>query len=122
MKRTILLLTFVVTVSCMHAQRMLTLEECRNLAIQNNKELQISGEKIKMADNEKKAAFTKYFPQLSANGAYMWNQGYKLTGHGRFVLILELFFRWLGPITDDPTFDEWGERYATFGCAEYLGG
>ena len=71
MKRTILLLTFVVTVSCMHAQRMLTLEECRNLAIQNNKELQISGEKIKMADNEKKAAFTKYFPQLSANGAYM---------------------------------------------------
>ena len=74
MKRTILLLTFVVTVSCMHAQRMLTLEECRNLAIQNNKELQISGEKIKMADHEKKAAFTKYFPQLSANGAYMWNQ------------------------------------------------
>ena len=74
MKRTILLLTFVVTVSCMHAQRMLTLEECRNLAIQNNKELQISGEKIKMADNEKKASFTKYFPQLSANGAYMWNQ------------------------------------------------
>ena len=76
-----------------------------------------------MADNEKKAAFTKYFPQLSANGAYMWNQkDIKLTGHGRFVLILELFFRWLGPITDDPTFDEWGERYATFGCAEYLGG
>ncbi|MDB9192673.1 TolC family protein [Parabacteroides distasonis] len=74
MKRTILLLAFVVTVNCMHAQRMLTLEECRNLAIQNNKELQISGEKIKMADNEKKAAFTKYFPQLSANGAYMWNQ------------------------------------------------
>ncbi|WP_439809828.1 TolC family protein [Parabacteroides distasonis] len=74
MKRTILLLAFVVTVSCMHAQRMLTLEECRNLAIQNNKELQISGEKIKMADNEKKAAFTKYIPQLSANGAYMWNQ------------------------------------------------
>ena len=27
-----------------------------------------------MANNEKKAAFTKYFPQLSANGAYMWNQ------------------------------------------------
>ena len=74
MKRTILLLAFVVTVSCMHAQRMLTLEECRNLAIQNNKELQISGEKIKMADNEKKAAFTKYFPHLSANGAYMCNQ------------------------------------------------
>jgi len=80
---------------------MLTLEECRNLAIQNNKELQISGEKIKMADNEKKAAFTKYFPQLSANGAYMWNQkDINLLDMGDFVLILELFFRWLGPNTD----------------------
>ena len=27
-----------------------------------------------MSDEEKKAALTKYFPQLSANGAYMWNQ------------------------------------------------
>lgn len=52
----------------------LNLEECRKLAIRNNKELQIAGEKIRMADQEKRAAFTKYFPQLSAGGAYMWNQ------------------------------------------------
>lgn len=58
----------------MSAQQALTLNECRDLAIQNNKDLRIAGEKIKMADNERKAAFTKYFPQLSANGAYMWNQ------------------------------------------------
>lgn len=45
MKRTILLLTFVVTVSCMHAQRMLTLEECPESGDRNNKEQQISGEK-----------------------------------------------------------------------------
>ena len=50
------------------------MEECRNLAIQNNKELQISGQKVKAADEERKAAFTKYFPQLSAMGGYMWNQ------------------------------------------------
>lgn len=74
MKRTLIVLAFVVLASYMNAQRVLTLEDCRNLAIQNNKELQISGEKIKKADNEKKAALTKYFPQLSANGAYMWNQ------------------------------------------------
>lgn len=74
MKRTILLFLFAVSAGWAGAQRTLTLEECRNLAIQNNKELQISGEKIKMADNEKKAAQTKYFPQISANGAYMWNQ------------------------------------------------
>lgn len=74
MKRTILLVIFAISASWIGAQRTLTLEECRDLAIRNNKELQISGEKIKMADNEKKAAFTKYFPQVSANGAYMWNQ------------------------------------------------
>ena len=56
------------------AQEALTLEACRDLAVQNNKELQISAEKIRMANEEKKAARTKYFPQISANGAYLWNQ------------------------------------------------
>ncbi len=56
------------------AQQTLTLEECRDLAIQNNKELRISAEKVKIAANERKAALTKYFPQLSAMGGYMWNE------------------------------------------------
>ena len=54
------------------AQQVRTLEECRELAVKNNKELQISSQKIKMSEEEKKAALTKYFPQLSAKGAYMW--------------------------------------------------
>ncbi|RHJ92543.1 TolC family protein [Parabacteroides bouchesdurhonensis] len=74
MKRIIVLLALLLMAGHVNSQRILTLEECRNLAIQNNKELRISGEKMKMADNEQKAAFTKYFPQLSAMGAYMWNQ------------------------------------------------
>ena len=45
------------------AQQTLSLQECRDLAVQNNKELQVSAEKIKVADYEKKAALTKYFPQ-----------------------------------------------------------
>ena len=56
------------------AQEALTLEACRDLAVRNNKELQISAEKIRVANEEKKAARTKYFPQISANGAYLWNQ------------------------------------------------
>ena len=56
------------------AQEALTLEACRDLAVRNNKELQIATEKIRVAGEEKKAARTKYFPQLSANGAYLWNQ------------------------------------------------
>lgn len=74
MKRMIVVGVLAIWAGYAEAQRVLTLEECRELAIQNNKELQISGEKIRMADQEKKAAFTKYFPQLSASGAYLWNQ------------------------------------------------
>lgn len=74
MKRMIMLFALLVSAGYATSQRTLTLEECRDLAIRNNKDLQISGEKISIADNEKKAAFTKYFPQISATGAYMWNQ------------------------------------------------
>lgn len=74
MKRFVVLVALLVSSGYANSQRALTLEECRHLAIQNNKELKISGEKIKIAGNEKNAAFTKYFPQLSATGAYMWNQ------------------------------------------------
>ena len=55
-------------------QSVLTLEQCRQLAISNNKELKISSAKLKMADEERNAARTKYFPQISANGTYMRNQ------------------------------------------------
>lgn len=56
------------------SQNVLTLDSCRTLAITNNKELLISGEKIKAAHYQKKAAFTNYFPEISAMGSYMRNQ------------------------------------------------
>lgn len=74
MKRIIVLVGLLVCSGYASSQQTLTLEECRNLAIQNNKELQMSGEKVKAANEERKAAFTKYFPQLSAMGGCMWNQ------------------------------------------------
>ena len=56
------------------AQRVLDLDSCRTLAINNNKELLISQEKIKSAHYENKAAFTNYLPDISASGGYMRNQ------------------------------------------------
>lgn len=44
------------------------------MAIANNKELLISGEKINAAHYQNKAAFTNYLPNFSATGAYMRNQ------------------------------------------------
>lgn len=74
MRRILILAAIWISAFSLSAQQVRTLEECRELAVQNNKELQMSSQKLKMADEEKKAAFTKYFPQLSASGAYMWNQ------------------------------------------------
>ncbi len=74
MKRIFMLSVMCLTSFVISAQQVRTLEECRELAVKNNKELQISSQKIKMSEEEKKAALTKYFPQLSASGAYMWNQ------------------------------------------------
>ncbi|MDR0995061.1 MAG: TolC family protein [Tannerella sp.] len=56
------------------AQEKLTLEACREKAIQNNKELRISTARQRIAADEQKRAFTKYFPEISATGAYLWNQ------------------------------------------------
>ncbi|MDD4403555.1 MAG: TolC family protein [Parabacteroides sp.] len=74
MKRTFVLLLALFSTTYMQGQRTLTLEDCRDLSIKNNKELQISGEKVRVAGYEKQAAVTKYFPQVSAMGTYMRNQ------------------------------------------------
>ena len=58
----------------MYGQETFTLEQCRQLAISNNKELKIASANIKMAGEELNVARTKYFPKVSANGTYMRNQ------------------------------------------------
>lgn len=56
------------------AQQALSLEECRSLAIKNNNALKIASEQERKAYYDKKEAFTKYLPELSATGAYLRNQ------------------------------------------------
>ncbi len=53
------------------AQRLLSLDSCRALAIRNNKELNISKLKCDVAVNNRKAAHTKYLPSIDATGTYM---------------------------------------------------
>lgn len=74
MKRAFVLSLALLASAFVYGQRTLTLDECRSLAIQNNKELQITGEKVRVAGYDKQAALTKYFPQVSAMGTYMRNQ------------------------------------------------
>lgn len=49
----------------------LSLDSCRALAMSNNKELRMADSKRQAAYYERKAAFTKYLPRVSATGAYM---------------------------------------------------
>lgn len=56
------------------ASTVYSLEDFRAFALQESKSVLISQEKIKVATELKKAAFTQFFPNFSANGMYMWNQ------------------------------------------------
>ncbi len=52
------------------AQRTLSLDSCRVLALHNNKQINISKLKQDMAMNIRKAAKTKYLPKVDAAGGY----------------------------------------------------
>ncbi len=55
------------------AQRVLTLDECKQLAVENNNDLKTARQKEKIAEYDKKIALANYFPKISATGAYMYN-------------------------------------------------
>lgn len=74
MKKLLSVMLFMSIVLSTKAQMLLSLDSCRNMALENNKDIRIAEEKMKAAKFEKKAAFTKYFPSISANGTYMYNQ------------------------------------------------
>ena len=56
------------------SQQVLSLQNCRDMALENNKNLKISQEKVNMAGYDKKIAWANYFPTISAQGTYMHNE------------------------------------------------
>ena len=54
------------------AQRLLTLDSCRAMALRNNKQVGISKVKQEVAMNVRKSARTKYLPHVSALGTYQF--------------------------------------------------
>ena len=50
------------------AQTLLTLDECRQLAVENNTTLRSARNNLRAAEEQRKEAFTNFFPQLSATG------------------------------------------------------
>ena len=66
MKRYILS-TLALLVSLSNIAQKLTLEQCLELAKQNNHELRVAAFEIEAASEQQKEAFTNYFPRISAN-------------------------------------------------------
>ena len=54
-------------------QNVLTLEECRSMALENNGQSKIAQEKVTAAEYDSKAAFANYLPKVSATGLYLHN-------------------------------------------------
>lgn len=55
-------------------QSALTLNDCRKLAVENNRSLKTSKEKEVVASELRKAAFTQFLPRFSMNGTFVHNQ------------------------------------------------
>jgi outer membrane protein TolC len=63
----------ILTSTGVMAQRVLTLEECREMAIESDRELQQARTQIEMAGYDRKIAFANYLPNVSGTGAYIHN-------------------------------------------------
>ena len=63
-----LLCLLLVPALSVEAQRSLTLEECSQLALENNARMKNDRLDVKGAEEVRKEAFTKYFPSISATG------------------------------------------------------
>ncbi|KGI60622.1 outer membrane efflux protein [Prevotella sp. DNF00663] len=70
MKKLLTLFLWVGILAPAEAQRILSLDSCRALALRNNKQLNVSKLKQQVAANIKKAARTKYLPKVDALGGY----------------------------------------------------
>ena len=54
------------------AQRLLTLDSCRAMALRNNKQMSVTKVKQDVAANIRKSMRTKYLPHVSALGTYQY--------------------------------------------------
>ncbi|MCR5512846.1 MAG: TolC family protein [Prevotella sp.] len=72
MKRLIGLILLSSVVYTVEAQRVLSLDSCRAMALRNNKQMSVQRVKQEVAKNIRKSARTKYLPHVSAAGGYLY--------------------------------------------------
>ena len=72
MKRTLyIFLAALAFQSPLKAQQLYTLEECRQMALEQNAKMKVAANKTQMAKQEKREAVTNFFPSISLTGGAM---------------------------------------------------
>ena len=70
------------------AQQVLTLDECRQMAVENNNSLKTAQQKIKVAGYDRNIALANYFPKITATGTYMYtSRDWKLIDDDKATVI-----------------------------------
>ncbi|MCD7937423.1 MAG: TolC family protein [Tannerellaceae bacterium] len=75
------LLAFLLPLCPVIAQEVLTLDRCREMAVENNKRISISNENKKKAGYDVKGYLANYYPRFSATGNYL----YTTTGFNKSI-------------------------------------
>jgi len=65
--------SILVTVIPASAQQVLTLKDCKEMAVQNNNDLKEANQKAVISGIDKKIAASYYYPKIQALGTYQWN-------------------------------------------------
>lgn len=68
MKKNSLFICFMLFFSNLSAQKIYTIDECKQMAMENNRKIKSSTMEISVSEHAQKEAFTNYFPSLSATG------------------------------------------------------
>ncbi len=89
LKKIITLATILVFGTTLSAQEDLSLEKCISLALGHNQKIKAAQQEVKAAGDLKKAAFTRYLPDFSINGAYTYiNKDYQLLKEDLFLPVV----------------------------------
>ena len=73
MKKMTLMLVLLLPLLPAAAQQRLTLDDCREMAVRSDKKLDQARTQVEMAGFDRKIALANFFPNVSATGAYLYN-------------------------------------------------
>ena len=98
----------VIAAPLIQAQTVLSLEECRSMALENNGQSKMAQEKVTAAEYDSKAAFANYLPKVSATGLYLHNsENLNLISQDQKTMLSGIgtsFQNFTGSVMTDPKF------------------